>query len=332
LLLTSISLSPVFILSLMPFYQREKVMSNFKGFAFGILTSATFGLIPLFTLPLMAKGMQFDSILFYRFLFAALALTGIMVTRKESFHVEKREIPVLVLLGFFYTASAMFLFWGYSFMSAGIATTLHFTYPIFVTLIMLLVFREKTSWVTLMAIVLAICGVARLSINEGEMKLNALGVFIVLLSAVGYALYITTVNKSRVQKMTGRKLTFYVFVVSTILFAVKAGTNEGIQAIPDTMSLMNLVLLAIVPTVISNITLVLAVHNIGGTLTAVLGAVEPITAVCVGVLVFSEPFTPNLAVGILLIIIAVTLIILSKSIQHTLREIRRRLAHLNLLK
>ncbi|WP_456088692.1 DMT family transporter [Parabacteroides sp.] len=307
-------------------------MNNLKGFAFGILTSATFGLIPLFTLPLMAKGMQFDSILFYRFLFAALALTGIMVAKKESFHVDKREIPVLVLLGFFYTASAMFLFWGYNFMSAGIATTLHFTYPVFVTLIMLLFFREKTSWITLMAIVLAICGVARLSINEGEMRLSALGVFIVLLSAVGYALYITTVNKSRVQKMTGRKLTFYVFVVSTILFAIKAGTNEGIQPIPDPMSFANLILLAIVPTVISNITLVLAVHNIGGTLTAVLGAVEPITAVCVGVLVFSEPFTPNLAVGILLIIIAVTLIILSKSIQNTLRKIYRKVTHLQVLK
>lgn len=307
-------------------------MNNLKGFAFGILTSATFGLIPLFTLPLMAKGMQFDSILFYRFLFAALALTGIMAAKKESFHVAKREIPVLVLLGFFYTASAMFLFWGYNFMSAGIATTLHFTYPIFVTLIMLLIFREKTSWITLMAIVLAICGVARLSINEGEMRLSAIGVFIVLLSAVGYALYITTVNKSRVQRMTGRKLTFYVFIVSTILFAIKAGTNEGIQPIPDMMSLVNLILLAIVPTVISNITLVLAVHNIGGTLTAVLGAVEPITAVCVGVLVFSEPFTPNLATGILLIIIAVTLIILSKSIQGTLRKIYRKVTHLQVLK
>lgn len=300
-------------------------MNNIKGFAFGILTSATFGLIPLFTLPLMAKGMQFDSILFYRFLFASLALTGIMVAKKESFHIEKREIPVLVLLGFFYTASAMFLFWGYNFMSAGIATTFHFTYPIFVTLIMLLVFREKTSWITLMAIALAICGVARLSIGEGEMKMSALGVFIVLLSAVGYALYITTVNKSRIRNMTGRKLTFYVFIVSTLLFAVKAGTNEGIQPIPDAMSLLNLVLLALVPTVISNITLVLAVHNIGGTLTAVLGAVEPITAVCVGVLVFGEPFTPNLATGILLIIVAVTLIILAKTIQKTWRDIRRSL-------
>lgn len=307
-------------------------MNNLKGFAFGILTSATFGLIPLFTLPLMAKGMQFDSILFYRFLLAALALTGIMAAKKESFRVDKKDIPVLVLLGFFYTASAMFLFWGYNFMSAGIATTLHFTYPVFVTLIMLLFFREKTSWITLMAIVLAICGVARLSINEGEMRLSALGVFIVLLSAMGYALYITTVNKSRVQKMTGRKLTFYVFVVSTVLFAIKAGTNQGIQPIPDCISFVNLILLAIVPTVISNITLVLAVHNIGGTLTAVLGAVEPITAVCVGILVFSEPFTSNLAVGILLIIIAVTMIILSKSIQDTLRKIYRKAAHLQVLK
>lgn len=302
-------------------------MSNFKGFAFGIATSATFGLIPLFTLPLMAKGMQFDSILFYRFLFAAMALTGIMLSRKESFRVATQDIPVLILLGIFYTASAMFLFWGYNFMSAGIATTLHFTYPIFVTLLMLFIFKEKTSRVTLVAIGLAICGVARLSISGGELRMSALGVFIVLLSALGYALYITTVNKSRVRTMTGRKLTFYVFIVSTLLFAIKASTNQGIQAIPDTSSLINLLLLALVPTVISNITLVLAVHHIGGTLTAVLGATEPLTAVCVGVLIFSEPFTPHLAMGILLIILAVTMIILSKSIQKALREIRRALPH-----
>lgn len=307
-------------------------MNNLKGFAFGILTSATFGLIPLFTLPLMEKGMQFDSILFYRFLFAAFALTGMMAVKKESFRVEKRDLPILVLLGFFYTASAMFLFGGYNFMSAGIATTLHFTYPVFVTLIMLLVFKEKTSWITLTAIALAILGVARLSIDEGEMRLSVLGVFIVLLSALGYALYISTVNKSSVKGMTGRKLTFYVFVVSTFLFAMKAGTNGGIQAIPDWGALINLILLAVVPTVISNITLVLAVHHIGGTLTSVLGAVEPITAVCVGVLVFSEPFTPNLAAGILLIILAVTLIILSKSIQDTFKKLYRKTAQVHVRK
>lgn len=298
--------------------------TNIKGFAYGIITSATFGLIPLFTLPLMAKGMQFDSILFYRFLFASLALTGITVIKKESLRIAKRDIPVLILLGFFYTASAMFLFWGYNFMSAGIATTLHFTYPIFVTLVMLLFFREKTSWITLLAICLAISGVARLSIEGGEIQMSAFGIFIVLLSAVGYALYIITVNKSRVRTMTGRRLTFYVFVVSTLLFAIKAIGNGGIQPVPDVMSFVNLFLLAVLPTVISNITLVQAVHHIGGTLTAVLGAMEPVTAVLVGVFVFSEPFTLNLATGIFLIIVAVTMIILSKTIRKVLREIRRK--------
>lgn len=142
--------------------------NNLKGFAYGIATSVTFGLIPLFTLPLMEKGMRFDSILFYRFLFAAIALSGMLLAKKESFRTEMRNLPILILLGAFYTGSAMFLFWGYNFMAAGIATTLHFTYPIFVTLFMLFVFKEKTSWITLLAIGLAICGVARLSIDGGE--------------------------------------------------------------------------------------------------------------------------------------------------------------------
>ena len=275
--------------------------NNLKGFAYGIATSVTFGLIPLFTLPLMEKGMRFDSILFYRFLFAAIALSGMLLAKKESFRTEMRNLPILILLGAFYTGSAMFLFWGYNFMAAGIATTLHFTYPIFVTLFMLFVFKEKTSWITLLAIGLAICGVARLSIDGGEMRLNGLGVIIVLLSAVAYALYI----------------------VSTSLFFIKAQAGTGIQPIPDLPSFINLVLLAFLPTVVSNITLVQAVHHIGSTLTSVLGATEPVTAVCVGVLVFGEPFTPHLALGILLIIVAVTLIILSKYIQKNLHEAKR---------
>lgn len=292
-------------------------MNSFKGFIYGIMTSVTFGLIPLFTLPLMAKGMHFESILFYRFVIATIALGCMMKIKGEPFGVDKKDIPYFILLGFFYTGSAMFLFWGYDFMGAGVATTLHFTYPVFVTLAMLLLFREKTSWITILAIILAIAGVARLSINGG-VDVSLTGLFIVLLSAVAYALYIVTVNKSRVCTMNGRKLAFYVFIVSSFLFGLRASTHMGIQAVPDTVSWVNLFLLAIVPTVISNITLVLAVHNIGGTLTSVLGAMEPLTAVCVGVIGFGEAFTVSEALGMALIITAVTLIILSGTIKKSI--------------
>ncbi len=224
-------------------------MNSLKGFFYGIATSVTFGLIPLFTLPLMQKGMVFDSILFYRFLFATFALGAMMKIKKESFRIESRDIPMFLLLGLLYTGSAMFLFWGYGFMGAGVATTLHFTYPVFVTLLMLVLFREKASWVTWVAILLAIYGVSELSLKGDELSADATGVIIVLLSAVCYAGYIVAVNKSRLRDMSGRKLAFYVFIVSTVLFAIKALTNQGIQPVPDAVSIGNLFLLAVVPTV-----------------------------------------------------------------------------------
>ena len=296
-----------------------------KGFMYGVATSVTFGLIPLFTLPLMQKGMASDSILFYRFITATAALALMMIVKKESFRVSWRDLAVIVLLAVFYTASSMFLLYGYEAMGAGVATTLHFTYPVFVTLLMFVLFREKASWVTWTAVVLAIAGVAKLSLNGTELKLDPVGVGVVLLSAVGYASYIIAVNKSRVRDMHSRKLAFYVFVFTTLMFAVKNGLGGGVQPLPDAVSAVNVVLLAVAPTVISNITLLLAVRNIGGTLTSILGALEPVTAVCIGAMVFGEEFTLSEAVGITLILAAVVLVILNRSIKENLTQLLKRI-------
>lgn len=111
--------------------------------------------------------------------------------------------------------------------------------------------------------------------------------------------------------MKGLKMTFYVFLFGGILlFTGTEISGIGLQAIPDRTTLGNLVMLALVPTVISNLALVRAIKNIGSTLTSVLGAMEPVTAVCVGIAIFGEPFTRSIALGILLIISAVTVIIL----------------------
>ena len=296
-------------------------MNSIKGLMYGIVTSVTFGLIPLFTLPLMKEGMSLDSILLYRFLFATIALGIMMKVHKEPFAIKMNDLPLLVLLSTYYMVSAQFLFWGYDYMGAGVATTLHFTYPVFVTLLMLILFREKASWVTWLAIILAVYGVARLSIGGEDHKFSFFGVGIVLLSALGYAAYITTVNKSHLRTMPNRKLAFYVFVFTTLLFAGKVSVTQTLQPIPDVMSGVNLVLLAVLPTVISNITLLLAVHHIGGTMTSVLGALEPVTAVCIGAFVFGEAFTWQQGLGIAMILVAVTLIILGKPIQNTLSSV-----------
>ena len=197
-------------------------------------------------------------------------------------------------------------------MASGVATTIHFMYPVLTTLIMMIFFREKKSAWRFFAIALAVVGVSCLSYGDSSGGITAIGLFIVLLSALGYALYLVTVSQLKIGQMKGLRLTFYVFLFGTLFLLVGIGATTGIQAIPDWHTGGNLLLLALIPTVISNLALVQAVKSIGSTLTSVLGAMEPVTAVCVGIFMFGEPFTRSIGIGILLIISAVIVIILRR--------------------
>lgn len=287
-------------------------MVNFKGFLAALATSSTFGLIPLFTLPLMAAGMHFPSILFYRFFIAALMLGGVLLLMRKSLRVSRAQFFTLAGLSLLYDGSAVFLLWSYEYLSSGVATTINFLYPVFVTVIMVWGYKEKKSAWTFAALVLAFCGVAVLSLGGGAGGRPSLtGVLIDLLSAASYALYIVGVNRSCVKDMGLLKLNFYIFLFASAGLLAVALAAGRFERVPDPRSDLNLTLLALVCTVGSNMTLVYAVKRIGSTLTSVLGAMEAVTAVCVGVWVFGEVFTAQLAWGVGMIIAAVTVVVLS---------------------
>ena len=267
----------------------------------------------MFAMPVMAQGMAFQSVLSYRFMLATVALGLLLMARKESFRITWQDVPRLCLLAFFYLMSSLFLIWGYEFMASGIATTIHFMYPVLTTLIMMTVFHEKKSIWRICAILLAVAGVYLLSVSGGgDHSISLPGLIVVLLSALGYALYLVAVNQLKVRSMKGLKLTFYVFLFSTLFLLPGVEIFSTLQPITDWHMATNLVLLALIPTVVSNLSLVEAVKSIGSTLTSVLGAMEPVTAVCVGILMFDEPLTTQILVGIGFIITAVTVIILKR--------------------
>ena len=287
-------------------------MNKLNGFLYGILSSASFGLIPLFAKPAMQHGMNFMPILLYRFTFATLALAIVLAIRGVSFKLTKKDYPPLILLSILYLISSVFLLWGYKFMASGIATTIHFMYPVITTVIMMCFFHEKKSIPRIIAIAMAVCGVFFLSKTDDETPITLLGIIIVLISAVGYALYLVTVGQVKNDNLKGLRLTFYVFLFGTLMLFTGMGTTGNIEGIPDWTTAVNLVLLAIIPTVVSNLALIEAIKNIGSTLTSVLGAMEPVTAVIVGILVFGEGFTFSVGLGIFLIISAVMVIILKQ--------------------
>lgn len=290
-------------------------MLNWKGFLYAVITSATFGLIPLFTLPLFQAGMRVPSILFYRFFIAVLMLGCFAFFTRRSLRVTVRELGTLAVLSVLYIGSAVFLFWSYRYLASGIATTMMFLYPVFVALIMIYVFKEKNSFWTMSAIVLAIAGVAMLSWNGNEGGVSFTGILLAVLSGISYGAYIIAVNKSAVRDMASDKLTFYIFSFTALFLLAGAYAMGGLQHAPDWKSDLNLTLLALIPTVISNLTLVAAIKLIGSTFASVLGAMEPLTAMTVGVLVFHEPFTRSTAWGVALIILAVTLVVMAPALE-----------------
>ncbi|MBB6272426.1 drug/metabolite transporter (DMT)-like permease [Pedobacter cryoconitis] len=289
-----------------------------KGYFWGCISSATFGLIPLFALPLMHKGIAHDSLLCYRFASASFLIAMFMLFRKESFRIARRELIPMAMLGILYGLSAQCLFFSYDYLGVGTASTILFIYPVFVAILMAVLFKEKISLITIAAILLAFFGVSLLYKGDHGITLNLLGLSAVLFSALCYAIYIVSVNKSRIQLMSGYKLTFYVMGFSAIFFLVKAQMTIGLQPLPDTGAIVDLALLALPATAISCVAMIFAVQYVGSTATAILGALEPVVAVAVGIFVFKEAITSNLVIGIFLILIAVLMIILSDYIYRKL--------------
>ncbi|WP_034745030.1 DMT family transporter [Chryseobacterium vrystaatense] len=277
---------------------------KFKGYLLGVLSSVSFGLIPIFILPLKQAHFSMDITLFYRFLFSALMVGGYLLYSKESFRINKKELLILAVLGVCYALSSEFLFIGYDFLTPGIASTVLFIYPIIVALLLFFFYKEKLNKLSVMSLLLAFAGVIVLCLKGKGLEINFAGLGIVMLSSLFYALYMVIVNKSDL-KVSGFKLSFYSMLFTSTFFMIKASASGESFAIPSVSVFVSFLIFAFLTTVISSLCLVYAIKYIGSTPTAILGALEPVVAVMVSVLMFHEKFTTNLLIGITLILLAV---------------------------
>jgi drug/metabolite transporter (DMT)-like permease len=277
-----------------------------RGYMLGTLSAVSYGLIPIFILPIKQAHFSVDVTLFYRFFFSALLVGGYLLYSKENFKINKKETLILTVLGICYALSSEFLFLGYDFLTPGIASTVLFIYPVIVALIMFFFYKEKLNRLSIVSLLFAFAGVIVLCLKGSGLEINFTGLGIVMLSSLFYALYMVIVNKSDL-KVSGFKLSFYSMLFTSLFFMTKTGLEGQSLTIPSLSLFFNFLIFAFLTTVISSLCLVYAIKYIGSTPTAILGALEPVVAVMVSVLMFHEKFTQNLFIGITLILLGVTL-------------------------
>lgn len=297
--------------------------SKFKGYTLGVIAAATYGMNPLFTLPLYKEGMDPNSVLFFRYLMALPIVAVMIKARRRDFCVNPRQLLPLSVLGLLMGLSSLALFVSYNYMEASIASTMLFVYPIMVALIMAVVYHEKLTLQTVICLTMAIAGIILLYNGNGNATLSAAGTAWVMVSSLSYSIYIVGVNRSELKNLPTIKLTFYILLAGFMIFAVKAAIS-GHLAVPHTTAMWAEALaLAALPTAVSLICTTVAIQYIGSTATAILGVFEPVTAVIFGVLVFDEVLTAKDTAGLLLILVAVTLVVSGSNIHRPLMTVRK---------
>ena len=290
---------------------REIKKKRFIGYCAGIIAGISYGTNPLFAKPLLESGVPVPVMLFFRYAFAAVFLAVLMLFKKESFLAKRRGLGILILLGIFFAGSSITLFCSYEFIPSGLATTLIYLYPVIVALIMVFL-RIYPSWQTWLAISATFGGILLLSTPSEDVQIRVPGVLLAIGSALCYSFYLVIVNRSkRIRNVSEHTITFYSLVTGAILFAIIRYAEDGsmLEGIDTLGDWGNLIGLAIIPTMVSMLTIAISSRYIGPTKTAALGVFEPLTAILIGTLLFRETLTAKMAVGIAICVAAVVFMI-----------------------
>lgn len=286
----------------------------FWGALCGILAAVSYGMNPLGALPLYHEGVRTETVLLYRFGFAIPILAAFILATGVKFALSLRSAALTFSLGALFAASSLTFYSSFQRMDVGVVCTILFVYPVMTAAIMSLLYGEKLTAQTVGSIVLALGGIAFLSLGGGTMRIDATGVGLVLVSALTYAVYIVVVNRARV-RMPVSEMTFWVIVfcfACLAIWTVLTGGSVAFRLPQNGRQLFFGVFLAVVPTLLSLLFMVVSDKRLGSTPTAILGALEPLTAVCIGIFVFGEAFTLRLGVGIICILVAAVTILVRR--------------------
>lgn len=286
--------------------------AKLKGYLLGIGAAVSYGTNPLGALKLYDAGANVGSVLFFRYSLAVLAVLSLLLLRGENLKIQWGYLLKISFLGILFGFSSISLYSSFHYMDAGIASTLLFVYPVMVAVIMAVFFHEKVTLGSILSILFALSGIVLLYKGEGNISLSTIGVILVMISSLTYAVYMVAVNRWKM-KLSALKLTFYVMLFSTLTITIYSCADSSNSIVPFSTAeaWMWGVMLALLPTFISILLINEAIRLIGSTPTAILGALEPLTAVAIGVIVFGESLTPRLSFGIVLILTAVILVVLS---------------------
>ena len=271
-----------------------------------ILSSLSFGIMPILAKLAYKRGMTTYAVLFLRFSLAAIMLLCYLIFKKISFRLNKKQIFMVIILGVFgYSATALSLFISYRYISAGLATSIMYIYPVIVTILSFFIYKDKFTFTKIIALLLCITGVFIMA-GKVSGSLNLKGIIFALMSSGFYSFYVIGISHSEIKKINSYLMTFYLSMISgIIMFIMGESTHTMNLSVITPYSFVCVLILAFISTVVALMAFLKGVKLIGPANASILSTLEPVASLILGWLILKENITFRIALGCVFILTSV---------------------------
>ena len=282
--------------------------NSFKGITMTAAAGIIFGAFPIFTTLFVQFGGNVDAFNLYGFVLSVVFLAGYILLTKRSFAVPKKLVLWIVLAGVANVVTRILLTYSYQYLDVGIATTLHFLYPLFAAVLGVVCFREKIplyKWIAF--------AVASLSVSMFATGVQAggqwIGIVLAAASGICFALYMLITEKADLTQIDPVVFVFYVSAVSTVGCLFMGVSGSLTESIPI-KALIVLALCAIINNVLAFALQQQGVKYLGAAMTALFSLFEPIFSCVFGAIFLQQAMSLKSGFGIVLILLSLAATVL----------------------
>ncbi len=277
-----------------------------KGVLLTILSAMLFGLNPLFTKTAAAAGCSTLTLAFVRMLCGSVIFFFVhRLSSRCSIRVTRRQFRQILLCSLGYTLTVALLLSSYSFIASGLATTIHFIYPVLVLVGCVLFRGEQVSRRMIVCCALCMLGVVCFYTPGGGIDLT--GVLIAAGSAVAFAFYVVYLGGSGLLELPAARLMFWMCVTGGV-FLLAALLAPGQFSPPHGALGWIFTVLSGCASAVALLAFQLGNRYIGAQKASLLSVFEPVTSVLVGVTVYREVLTFRSVLGVGLVLLSVCLV------------------------
>ena len=276
-------------------------MHNGKYPALVIASAVIYGVCPTLIKLTYAFGGNGLLCTFYICLFALPFLYGWMRRAGVGLKVDRRTLGSLGLLALSSSATSLLLNSSYAFIPVGMATTLHFIYPVAVAAYLFCFFRQRMGALRMAALALSAAGVlfqSAGSLTGG----NLTGIALAAGSGLTWAFYMVYMEKSGLKDLHASVLNFYMALGNAICAGVASGVTNRFAVFGDASIWLLLLFVGFAQRVAANAMFQVGLRGTGSFRAGIFSTFELTTSVIVGVIALREHFTQPQLIGMALIL------------------------------